>query len=113
MPQSEKQSAEWLEGVRIGGIEALSHFRVLLHQRKPLSEDDRQGLIDLLDYTSDHLQAMWTFVDEELVEQEVQVALTSRAGLRARQYDLVDSMMRELKTEMVRLAQYEKEESEV
>ena len=71
MPQSEKQSAEWLEGVRIGGIQAISHFRVLLHQRKPLSDDDRQGLIDLLDYMVEHLQVMWEFV-EDLVPAEVQ-----------------------------------------
>ena len=57
--KTDAQVREWEEQVRLGGLQALTHFRKLLLSGKELTADDRQGLVDLLSYTEDHMVAVW------------------------------------------------------
>lgn len=59
MDEKSDAQLQWEEQVRLGSLQSLSHFRRLLLSGKPLSRDDRQGLIDLISYTEEHLMSMW------------------------------------------------------
>lgn len=80
---SEKTAAqrhEWEEQVRQGGLQALAHFRRLLLSGKELSADDRQGLLDLLEHTENHMVLVW----DTLMPQQVTRPSLVRALLKRR-----------------------------
>lgn len=58
-----QESAEWHRQLRQGALSSFSHFRRLLKQGSELSADDRQGLVDMLNYTEEHMVAMWQIED--------------------------------------------------
>lgn len=66
---------QWSEQVRQGALQAFTFFRRRLRQGGELAEDERQGLIDLLDATEEHLVTIWQLVE---MTEKVQHAHVSR-----------------------------------
>src|SRR5690348_14182735 len=92
---NEKMNEQWLDEVRKGGLAYISHVRrLLLSAPKVVIEgDERQGLLDFLEYTEDHLVSMWELVAEaerEEAAQEEAKQLTERATERVRQWQTWD-----------------------
>lgn len=93
---SEQGSAEWLENVRLGALQAMTYFRGRL-QADAMSPEDREGLIDLLNYTEDHLRLMWEYVEEhQAVAKPELMALTAQAGRKTVPQTRTSIMLRSL-----------------
>lgn len=75
-----EETAEWHRQVRHGALQSFTHHRRLLVQGGELSQDARQGLIDLLDYMEDHLVTLWPVVDAI----EAHGRMTRRASVKVR-----------------------------
>lgn len=58
-----QESAEWHRQLRQGALSSFSHFRRVLMSGKELNDDDRRGLVDMLNYTEEHMVAMWQIED--------------------------------------------------
>lgn len=74
---------KWLDEVRMGGLAYISHVRRLLSQseRVVVEGDERQALLDFLNYTEEHLVSMWELV----AEHDQHVKLTNDACERIRE----------------------------
>jgi hypothetical protein len=61
--KSAEEIAEWERQVRLGALQSFTFFRTRLYrlrdEGRPLTSDELAGLIDLLDYTEQHLVDMW------------------------------------------------------
>lgn len=55
---------QWEEEVRRGALQAFTYFRRRLQaEDDPLDSDTRDGLIDLLNYTEEHLVEVWKLIE--------------------------------------------------
>ena len=80
----EKPSQQWLDEVRQGGLSYFTHLRRLLKASEVtvLEGDEKQALLDFLEYTEEHLVRMWEWVEE--CEKEETQWLTKQAAERIR-----------------------------
>lgn len=62
--KTDAQVRAWEEQVRLGGLQAFTYFRSLVLSERPWSADDRQGMVDLLNVSEQHMIVMWETLDE-------------------------------------------------
>ena len=72
---TQENAQRWDRAVRQGALQAFTYFRRRLRQGGEMRADERQGLIDLLDATEEHLVTMWQLVE---MTEKVQHARMTR-----------------------------------
>lgn len=64
MDRQDNAPVEWQGQVKHGALQTFAYYRRLLKAQGELTSDARQGLIDIIDFTEDHMMAMWEIIDE-------------------------------------------------
>ena len=64
MGNNDAQSEQWENALRRGGMQSFAHFRRLVRNGDVWTDDDREGMLHLLDCMEQYMVDGWQLVDE-------------------------------------------------